>query len=125
VRRDANRCPECGERVTPFAAGCALCGADLDPQRHTRSPGPVSRWSPALPTLPGVNHDVVAAIVLTLLALFAPLLGLLISGLRAYGEERAGRVRQRNIALAFAAICGVFLLFPVSQIDLLNHLGLP
>jgi predicted amidophosphoribosyltransferase len=26
-------CPQCGERVTPYAAGCALCGADLDPQR--------------------------------------------------------------------------------------------
>ena len=26
-------CPKCGERVTPYAAGCALCGADLDPKR--------------------------------------------------------------------------------------------
>jgi hypothetical protein len=26
-------CPNCGERVTPYAAGCALCGADLDPKR--------------------------------------------------------------------------------------------
>lgn len=26
-------CPQCGERVTPYAAGCALCGADLDPKR--------------------------------------------------------------------------------------------
>jgi len=26
-------CPDCGERVTPYAAGCALCGADLDPKR--------------------------------------------------------------------------------------------
>ena len=26
-------CPRCGERVTPYAAGCALCGADLDPKR--------------------------------------------------------------------------------------------
>jgi predicted amidophosphoribosyltransferase len=25
-------CPRCGERVTPFAAGCALCGTDLDPR---------------------------------------------------------------------------------------------
>src|ERR671936_834465 len=24
--RDPNRCPSCGERVTPYAAGCALCG---------------------------------------------------------------------------------------------------
>lgn len=26
-------CPSCGERVSAFAAGCALCGADLDPRR--------------------------------------------------------------------------------------------
>jgi predicted amidophosphoribosyltransferase len=26
-------CPNCRQRVTPFAAGCALCGADLDPHR--------------------------------------------------------------------------------------------
>lgn len=26
-------CPDCGERVSAFAAGCSLCGAELDPQR--------------------------------------------------------------------------------------------
>jgi len=26
-------CPSCEERVSAFAAGCALCGADLDPRR--------------------------------------------------------------------------------------------
>jgi predicted amidophosphoribosyltransferase len=31
-------CPQCGERVTPYAAGCALCGADLDPRRWQRRP---------------------------------------------------------------------------------------
>jgi hypothetical protein len=31
--RDPTKCPSCGERVTPYAAGCALCGADLDPRR--------------------------------------------------------------------------------------------
>jgi predicted amidophosphoribosyltransferase len=28
-----NRCPSCGEHVSPFAAGCARCGASLDPSR--------------------------------------------------------------------------------------------
>jgi predicted amidophosphoribosyltransferase len=31
-------CPDCGERVSPFAAGCAICGAELDPQRWQRPP---------------------------------------------------------------------------------------
>jgi len=50
--RDPSRCPNCGERVTPYAAGCALCGVDLDPQRWQRKPSLVGRlagWSPPRP----------------------------------------------------------------------------
>jgi uncharacterized OB-fold protein len=36
---DRSRCPSCGERVSPFAAGCAVCGADLDVGRWDRGPG--------------------------------------------------------------------------------------
>jgi hypothetical protein len=36
---DRSRCPQCGERVSPFAAGCAVCGADLDPSRWDKGPG--------------------------------------------------------------------------------------
>jgi predicted amidophosphoribosyltransferase len=35
-RKGPHVCPECGERVTAFAAGCAICGAELDPQRALR-----------------------------------------------------------------------------------------
>ena len=35
-------CPSCGERVTMLAAGCALCGALLDPRR-AQSPSIVSK----------------------------------------------------------------------------------
>jgi predicted amidophosphoribosyltransferase len=31
--RTPHRCPNCGEPVSAFAAGCALCGAELDPRR--------------------------------------------------------------------------------------------
>ena len=37
-RSRPNRCPGCGEHVTPYAAGCALCGADLDPDRNRHVP---------------------------------------------------------------------------------------
>jgi hypothetical protein len=40
---DRSRCPACGERVSPFAAGCAICGADLDVRRWDSGPGPVTR----------------------------------------------------------------------------------
>jgi predicted amidophosphoribosyltransferase len=42
-------CPQCGERVTPFAAGCALCGADLDPKRWQRPVPARQRLSIRLP----------------------------------------------------------------------------
>jgi uncharacterized protein (DUF983 family) len=31
--RGPNVCPNCGEGVTMFAAGCSICGAELDPHR--------------------------------------------------------------------------------------------
>jgi predicted amidophosphoribosyltransferase len=31
--RGPHVCPNCGERVTMFAAGCSICGAELDPRR--------------------------------------------------------------------------------------------
>jgi predicted amidophosphoribosyltransferase len=40
---DPNRCPNCGERVTPYAAGCSLCGEPLDPQRWQRQAGFLGR----------------------------------------------------------------------------------
>jgi hypothetical protein len=38
VKRSPAYCPRCGERVSPFAAGCAICGADLDPARWNDPP---------------------------------------------------------------------------------------
>jgi predicted amidophosphoribosyltransferase len=42
-------CPQCGERVTPYAAGCALCGADLDPRRWQQPPSFTQRLIARLP----------------------------------------------------------------------------
>jgi predicted amidophosphoribosyltransferase len=36
-------CPNCGERVSAFAAGCALCGAELDPRRGQGPPTAADR----------------------------------------------------------------------------------
>ena len=44
-------CPDCGARVTPFAAGCALCGADLDPRRWDNPPSWAQRMTTRLPRL--------------------------------------------------------------------------
>jgi predicted amidophosphoribosyltransferase len=47
-RPDPTRCHNCGESVTPYAAGCWLCSAELDAQRWQRPAGVVdklaARW---------------------------------------------------------------------------------
>ncbi len=51
MARDRSRCPHCGERVSPYAAGCAVCGADLDLARWDTGPGvgkQVGSWLSAL-----------------------------------------------------------------------------
>jgi len=51
VTRDRTRCPQCGERVMPFAAGCSICGADLDMKRWDSGPSLLNRigsWFSAL-----------------------------------------------------------------------------
>jgi hypothetical protein len=50
---DPNRCPNCGERVTPYAAGCSLCAHALDPQRWQRPSGIVGRGRALLRALVG------------------------------------------------------------------------
>ncbi|WP_027007903.1 hypothetical protein [Conexibacter woesei] len=37
-QQDRSRCPKCRERVSPFAAGCAVCGTELDFRRWDAGP---------------------------------------------------------------------------------------
>ena len=48
---DRSRCPSCGERVSPYAAGCAVCGADLDPSRWDKGPSLGNRIGSTLTAL--------------------------------------------------------------------------
>jgi hypothetical protein len=48
---DRSRCPNCKEPVSPFAAGCAVCGTDLDTKRWDTGPSGINRlgsWFSAL-----------------------------------------------------------------------------
>jgi len=38
MKANPHACPNCRERVSAFAAGCALCGAPLDPRRAQDGP---------------------------------------------------------------------------------------
>ena len=74
TRRDRSRCPQCGERVSPLAAGCAICGADLDPKRWDTGPSLLQRfgsWFGALSYGPKLSGPaVVLALVLGYLAFY-------------------------------------------------------
>jgi len=68
---DLSRCPDCRERVTPFAAGCAVCGADLDLRRFDRGPTVMQRVESQLAALrmgPRPVYNGVTVIVVALLA---------------------------------------------------------
>ena len=67
---DRSRCPNCREPVSPFAAGCAICGTDLDTKRWDKGPGIGTRigsWFSALgsgPTKGGWTPWIVILLVL-------------------------------------------------------------
>ena len=108
MARSFSRCPECGEPVSQFAAGCAICGADLECHRTElaarRRSLPHVAVADRLPfdRLRGDVHvtRLVWAIVLTLLA---PFIGLLLAGWFAYLADQEGRDGIRN---ALIAVCG-------------------
>jgi len=65
---DRSRCPKCGERISPYAAGCAVCGADLDPARWDTGPSPVKQAGAWLSSL---THGAVPTWALWALVAFA------------------------------------------------------
>jgi hypothetical protein len=63
---DRSRCPNCGERVQPFAAGCAICGADLDTTRWDTGPSVVQRvgsWFTSIGFGPALSGGTVVAVL--------------------------------------------------------------
>jgi hypothetical protein len=112
--RSASRCPNCGEPVSTFAAGCAICGEDLVAARARRAERRAS--VPGLPArlrdrLPRLDDDALRFGIALLLVLFAPLFGLLLSGFFAWQADRDGRDGVRNVMLALIAVAVVLLLY--------------
>jgi hypothetical protein len=88
--RAISKCPRCGTRVSPFAAGCAICGADLEAARAAaarRRPAPPRIAAPPLRGEIDWIHIAVAA----LLALAAPPIGLLLALYWAVQRYRLGQ----------------------------------
>jgi len=84
--------------VSQFAAGCAVCGTDLQAARTELAERRAKR--PQLPRgAPRVGDDAIRIGVTVLAALFSPLMGALLAGYFAYDADRDGRVSTRNLMI--------------------------
>jgi hypothetical protein len=97
VPRSISRCPKCREPVSQFAAGCAVCGTNLQAARAELAERRARR--PQLPGVPRLGDDAVRIGVTVLAALFSPLMGVLLAGYFAYDADRDGRVPTRNLMI--------------------------
>jgi hypothetical protein len=104
--------------VSQFAAGCAVCGFDLEAARAEaaeRGPTVGERLSAARPaTLDShtFRSDAFVVAVTVLLVLFFPLAGGALAAWTAYDRNRLGDERMRNIALGLLAVAIVLLALP-------------
>lgn len=115
--RAITKCPRCGEPVSQFAAGCSICGADLETARRERSERDESRRVPR-PGVPralsaGRSGDVLFGLVMALFALVTPPLALVFDGFMAYRFNQDGRIGLRNTALVSVGAAVLFIAFPV------------
>jgi hypothetical protein len=112
VPRSIHKCPKCGEPVSAFAAGCAICGADLGTARaqlaEKRDRSPVVRAGRHVPSV-SFGGDGFQIVVAVLLALFAPILGFALAGFLAWNADQEGRIRTRNIMLVIVGFTVVML----------------
>jgi hypothetical protein len=105
MARAITKCPDCGSPVSQFAAGCAICGAnltaarqDLERRRAARPSLEAPAWVPEI-----TAGDAVLGALLVIAAFSVPLIGGPIAGLFAYFAHQKGDVVQRNLALAAVA----------------------
>lgn len=124
----ATKCPNCGEPVSPFAGGCALCGADLDEHRRRLAQRPdlaaPARRIPdvSLPRLSSrIDPDYALIGVTVLFLLFMPIVGALLAVLGAYDRNRRGLITIRNVFLVLLAL-GVLSFFTPWQYGVLSLL---
>jgi hypothetical protein len=91
----ANECPRCGTYVSQFAAGCAVCGADLERSRG----GWRTRLAHA-PRLPRLGEEALLTLLMAAVSWFVPLFGMPLAALVFFDRQRRGDRTMRNVAAA-------------------------
>jgi hypothetical protein len=103
VARAISRCPRCHEPVSQFAAGCAVCGTDLQAARSELAARRAKR--PHLPgAVPRLGDDALRIGVTVLAAVFSPLMGAVLAGYFAYDADRDGRLPTRNLMIVLLGL---------------------
>jgi hypothetical protein len=98
----ANECPRCGSHVSQFAAGCSLCGADLERLRRLRS------VRPSVPfTAPELGEGALLTLLMVVVALFAPLFGMPLAALVFFDRWRRGHQAMAYVAAAALVLAAV------------------
>jgi hypothetical protein len=115
MARAITHCPKCGQAVTPFAAGCAVCGTDLEAARAKRSASPrielpSVRWFGGSST-GSVDWAHLAIAVLAALAI-APV-GFLLGIYWAQRYNREGNTVMTVSMLAVVALAAAAIFAPV------------
>jgi hypothetical protein len=108
-----------------FAAGCAICGTDLEQHRREIGGRRID-----LPQVPRVAHRPrfgidahIALVALVLLAtLLSPFLALLMAAVGAQDRHRNGQIGQRNLFIALALLNLVLSLLPQLRFGLYSLL---
>ena len=97
MARAITKCPNCGSTVSQFAAGCAICGANLTAAREALERRRAARPSLATPGwFPDVTGgDAIFGALIVVAAFASPLIGGPIAGLFAYFANQRGDVVQR------------------------------
>jgi hypothetical protein len=111
--------------VSVFAAGCAICGADLEQHRRElaerrielpREPRPARRSRFSLDA-----HVALVALVL-LATLLSPFLALIMAAVGAQDRHRNGQTGQRNLFLALVLVNLALTFFPELRFGLYSLL---
>lgn len=103
----SNECPRCGAYVSPYAAGCSICGTDV---ARRRWPLQVRL---ALPfSAPGFGEGAALTLLMVVIALFAPLYGMLLAGLVLWDRQKRGHRTMRNMAIVALGLALIAFFLP-------------
>jgi hypothetical protein len=92
--------------VSPFAAGCAICGEDLGAARAALAERRSRLRVDRVPQL-RFGDDALMFAVALLVALAAPLIGVIFGAFLAWHADNDGQIRRRNLMLVVVAVAAI------------------